>query len=518
MWLTSAQSGVPYGAAGEFDKNKCFRNDQGYAVKISEDGSWVPEGREQEFHFQACSGTGAQLDDIKDKTDLILLQSGATNANLAAVAYACIFAPEGQDWGLAYPNPKGRCYQELENSHHYIFGIGENQLFQDARALINAIFDHDKVKDNPDFRLLISGYFEFFYAKEDADGDWCDSASFALRKNDRPKLSLALRKKMNELVRGLNDGVKGAVANSSHSDRTEFIDVNSQIEGHRFCQPGHTMLDQYFGDKVYLWNMSPEGIVLDKAGSGSAATIANDTHEVREPTLEEFQHWQETGFFTADHSELPINMSDVANAGLGITPRSSTGGSQFDSLDSTLHEYKSMVLRAFHPKDQGHAAIAQTIVTALKSAPPKKPTPINTDPHYKYSLQVVFAHHGNDDSAGFSWYLYNGPYGKAVDPCYPKNRGFERIIADYPDGRENLRLKYPPFLEFEITWDITLDGVDEKCYLSAQSEEPGFVRCGDWFDMPLSKDAGYETGQWHCNVDSRNSRVQDYHQAWVLEY
>jgi hypothetical protein len=139
-----------------------LRTNQDYAVKVSQDSSWVPKGREQDFHLQAFSGSQTdheshkghvQLNDIKDNTDMILLQAGGDNASFAAVAYACIFAPEGQEWGPAYPDPKGRCYREIEKSQQYIFGKGENQLFQDTRALINTIFGHEKVQSNPDFRL-----------------------------------------------------------------------------------------------------------------------------------------------------------------------------------------------------------------------------------------------------------------------------------------------------------------------------------------------------------------------------
>jgi hypothetical protein len=507
--------------------DKCLRTNQGYAVKVSQDSSWVPQGREQDFHLQAFSGSQTdrkshkdhvQLDDIKDNTDMILLQAGGDDASFAAVAYACIFVPEGQEWGPAYPDPKGRCYREIEKSQQYIFGKDENQLFEDTRALINTIFGHENFQSNPDFRLLISGYFEFFYAEEDAERDWCDSASFALRPNDRPKLSVALRKKINELVRGLNDAVKEAVAGSLHPDRTEFIDVNSQIEGHRFCQPGHTILDQYFGDKVYLWNMSPDGIVLDTVGSGYTGAGANDTYGFREPTLEEFQRWQETGLFTTDPREIPINMTDVANAGLGITPTPFTSGQPLDVFGFTLHGYAGMALRSFHPKDNGHSAMAQAIVTTLKNAPPKKPTPVVTDPKYKHSVQILFAHHGDDDLSGFSWYMFKGPFGIAVDPCHPAPL-FKKVVADSPETRPEQKLEEPMYVGDGTEWYVQLEGTAVgECVYKAEQWTPGRIVCGDSINFPLTIDTGRNRPNVNCHVDSRNPREEFYHQAWVLEY
>jgi hypothetical protein len=90
---------------------------------MSQDDCWVPEGRSQEFHFQACSGTRwrqidtepwqghVQLDEILSNINMMVLQAGGNNAGFADVAYACIFAPVDADWGPEYPDPSGKCAQ-----------------------------------------------------------------------------------------------------------------------------------------------------------------------------------------------------------------------------------------------------------------------------------------------------------------------------------------------------------------------------------------------------------------------
>jgi hypothetical protein len=114
-------------------------------------------------------------------------------------------------------------YQALQRAEAYIKGKDKNQLFQDARWIVNKVFESDKVKENSNFRLFVVGYFHFFYDQGGA-GDWCEDVSFALRYDNRPKLSLALRKKINGLIKGLNDGIKagvkaGAATHALHQER-----------------------------------------------------------------------------------------------------------------------------------------------------------------------------------------------------------------------------------------------------------------------------------------------------------
>jgi hypothetical protein len=153
---------------------------------MSEDNSWVPDSRSQEFHFQACSGTRwrqidsepwqghVQLDEIPSNINMMVLQAGGNNAGFAAVAYACIFAPPGEDWGPEYPDPSGKCAQSLDRAAEYIYGEGVDQLFQDTRWIVNAVFDHKHIKGDPNFRLFVPGYFQFFNGAGD-DQDWCNA-------------------------------------------------------------------------------------------------------------------------------------------------------------------------------------------------------------------------------------------------------------------------------------------------------------------------------------------------------
>lgn len=42
-----------------------------------------------------------------------------------------------------------------------------------------------------------------------------------------------------------------------HNDHIQFLDPSPLYNGHRFCEPGHTLNNQYFLNDVWFWNLSP---------------------------------------------------------------------------------------------------------------------------------------------------------------------------------------------------------------------------------------------------------------------
>jgi len=458
---------------------------------------------------------------------MILLQAGGNNAGFAAVAYACIFTPVGTDWGAPYPDPKGPCYLALEAAEKYIFSQEWNGLWFDARWIINQIFDDPKVKNNPNFRLFLSGYFQFFYDKG-GDGDWCDSISFGLRYENRPLLSLALRKKINELIRGLNAGIKKAVETSFHPDRTKFIDIDSAITDGKFCQPGHNIWDQYWGDKVILWNMSPQGVVFNTGGTG-AVDGQNNTYEVREPTRAEFDKWLETGRYTDDPREVPTNMSAIANAahaGLGQADGVAMGDDPkwLDYIGPYQKNFPGMGLRPFHPKSIGYTMMARKMMTEIEgeyrdnpAKPPKTPFPV---PHNTRSIQLLFAKFKNR----YSWYAYEGPSGQKVNPCFNKVKksGFHAVVFDFQELRGGLSLEDPPWVdsldEKGVTWpiDVDKDGMND-CRFESDPSSAGRLNCNDAFIKDFKKDDSWNDGIIKCPGYFRGDEYW-YHRAWVVEY
>ena len=92
------------------------------------------------------------------------------------------------------------CAKGITNTATYINGLRRNQLSSRMPAGSSIpSSNHPHVKRNPNFRLFVSGYFRFFYDKGGA-GDWCDNVSFAIRKTDRPALSLGLQKQIRDTL------------------------------------------------------------------------------------------------------------------------------------------------------------------------------------------------------------------------------------------------------------------------------------------------------------------------------
>ncbi|KAI4651191.1 uncharacterized protein J4E79_009390 [Alternaria viburni] len=533
-------SGVSYGFFGttDYDGNMdhCLRINHAYAPQMSRDNSWIPEGREQEFHFQSCSGTRwrqidaephlghIQLNDVPDNVDMIVLQAGGNNANFARVAYACIFAPQGTDYGPEYPDPNGQCFKELEATKQYILGTGRDQLFQDARWIVNQVFDHPKVKKNPKFRLFVVGYFQFFF-DEGGEGDWCSNVSFGLRSSDRPRLSLALRKRINALIRYLNKAIEDAVKGSFHPERTTFVDTDQHLEGHRFCQPGHTLYDQYFGDNVYLWNMSPSGIFSWQGEMvGGIDDGDGNAEEGRQPTQAEFEHWLETGRFTDDPREIEFNLTAALHSGNDVTVADDPDNLQWlDMIGPYQQNYPGLTLRPFHPTESGYREMAKAIMAKVKEKleidyPPKPaPAPTPSKPKATHSIQILLAGYG----ASKWWQIYQGPLGVPVKLCVDDGRFKDAVIDEEKFEKDmyqnDANIHDPPYVTAGKKWPLKIDG-EEDCSFESSANSPGFLKCGGGLELDFAADPQKGDKTVTCGaVQGRLDNVR-LHRAWYVEY
>jgi hypothetical protein len=137
----------------------------------------------------------------------------------------------------------------------------------------------------------------------------------------------------------------------------------------------------------------------------------------------------------------------------------------------------------------------------------------DTEPHWKNSLQILFREH----QGYFSWYMYQGPQGVPVNPC-GDNR-FAIITRNYRENRKGLSLMEPPMVGEGTKWYInTMDGWSDRdqCFYEAAADDPGHLVCGDFFDFPVSKDAGYYSKPIRCAGGKWADGT--YHRAWAVEY
>lgn len=506
----------------DYDGNKdsCLRSWQAYSVSLSETGSWVPDGRPQTFDFEACASHTqipgqANLDNITASHDMLLLEASILDTTFAAIAHACIFMPDGKDWGAAYPDSRGQCRLELDKARAYIGNNNSSKLVEDVRAKVNSIFESDKVKPKPDFQLFVPGYLQLFY-EDGGQGDWCNNTSFSLRRENRPFLSLDLRAEINDIVREVNNAVEAGVATSNHADQAHFVDLDSQIDDQRFCQPSHTLYDQYYGDKVMFWNLAPEGVIL-RSKPANSDSKADGMYEVRDPTPNEFDRWLETGSFTTDTREVRTNMTVVAGVGLSFAE-----GNGIDDNTKWLNQmgpYRNLpglALRTFHPKSAGHNAIANVISKEIRYR--YAHTSSNTgdqlnrqNPNNKYSLQILMREY----NGYFSWFMYQGPYGFAVNPC--RDKKFKIVANDKRDNRKGLSLMKPPFVAPGQNWEVKI--LDYwNCRFESAQDGPGTLKCGEppslWYD--------FEPEPFPGNIircaTTDGFPDGSYHRAWVVEY
>jgi hypothetical protein len=136
-----------------------------------------------------------------------------------------------------------------------------------------------------------------------------------------------------------------------------------------------------------------------------------------------------------------------------------------------------------------------------------------TEPHWKYSLQILFREY----NGYFSWYMYQGPFGVPVNPC--GDQRFRIIVNNFRETRKGLSLMEPPMVGDGTKWYVnSIEGWSDRgqCRYEAAANDPGHLVCGDFFDYPVSKDAGYDSKPIRC---ARGKWADGtYHRAWVVEF
>ncbi|KAK6065489.1 hypothetical protein SCUP515_11205 [Seiridium cupressi] len=341
-------SGVGYDILGRTDydgnKDQCLRINHAYSVQVHQDQSWVPENKVQDFSFTACSGArlvnmGAepfngyiQMNEVGTQPDIVTMQAGGNDAGFYNVASSCIFHDNLRDYGPVWPNPDGDCVKAIDAVRSFV----NDRTRKFTSDTVADILDHDSVKINPNFRLYVIGYAHFFNV--DDGSTWCNDQTFSLFWNTQAqpqKLLLGLRRSINDLVEILNQQIQRAV--DDFKDRgVGYIDITKRFDGGRFCETNHTLLDQYWGNNVMLWNASPEGVVLN----------INGNYSVRDPTENEMNNWLQTGKFTNGPNEVSAQ-SPVSGPIQGTSP--------------------GVALCPFHPKENGHGKVADAIIARLKA-------------------------------------------------------------------------------------------------------------------------------------------------------
>lgn len=195
-----------------------------------------------------------------------------------------------------------------------------------------------KMKNNPNFKLYIIGYAHFF----NADTDWCDTISFRYLPSpfNRQMLTQQLRADLNGAMDALRGKIKAVIA-AIGDPRVKFIDINPFFEGHRFCEDGHTFLQQWYHNDIWLWNLN---IVPDDPDNNPTVEMINNEQNLGED---------------AQGNAIVIPPGDDFE---GANPDDEMGPFQEDLVFDIHWTY-----RTFHPKSGGHEAIKKAIIAQLRA-------------------------------------------------------------------------------------------------------------------------------------------------------
>lgn len=133
---------------------------------------------------------------------------------------ACIFQYHGGFYGPEYPDPKGSCAQAITEAQDI---ISDDYFGNQLQGLAISELYNAGVKNFTDFKVFLTGYAHFFNV--DPDSTRCNNQSFGPIPGYRPKLSMELRKAINDLVEQVNNVYSGVVA-SMKNPNIQFVDIS----------------------------------------------------------------------------------------------------------------------------------------------------------------------------------------------------------------------------------------------------------------------------------------------------
>lgn len=186
----------------------------------------------------------------------------------------CIYQYEAGPYGGEYP-ADGSCKDAILTVQRF---ISSGQLEEGVRSqAIQVVYDAG-VENFPNFKLFLTGYAHFFNVDDDATD--CNTQSFGVLAY-YPKLTMELRKAINDLVEQVNTIYRNVVA-SMNNPNIQFVDISPAFNGHRFCEPGHNNYDNE-NDKqegvTWIWNFHyfwPDGVDNGTAPASEFEPVGSD--------------------------------------------------------------------------------------------------------------------------------------------------------------------------------------------------------------------------------------------------
>ncbi|KAI9776855.1 MAG: hypothetical protein M1839_009303 [Geoglossum umbratile] len=222
----------------EPDNKKCKRFAKSYPA-LTRDTTIFRPVIDAGFRFVACSGN--VLDDIDrqrnglGKGEVVSLSISGNDFNFASVVEACVYTVTGSDKAcddaLTAAEAKVNDATIWAKYTTKVQDILTNNLADDAGGMLWSV-------------LLISGYPKFWATPK--AGDVCSNNGFPILLVSGPKLRVIVRSRMNNAVNSVNTKIKEMIA-AVNPRKIKFIDYDSLFEGHRFCEPTKTNINDAVG-------------------------------------------------------------------------------------------------------------------------------------------------------------------------------------------------------------------------------------------------------------------------------
>ena len=300
-WVAAAPAPLSYAALGDsyaagdgagsskllphFDIT-CGRFSEAYPVQVAKSTNLtIPDDG---FKNLACGGASSvsimysQVPRIGD-SKVVSITVGGNEVDFFVVLNACVH----QWW------PSESCEEEMAKART---SVQSPSFLNDFNKMVART---KQEMDAADSLLLVTGYAVFF----NDETEQCNNVSFSKR-DPNNVLTNALRKSFNQMVRMLNDVIRGA----AEAHGAIYVDVDGLFDGHRFCEEG--VVEPADRDETWFFNMH----------------------------------------FDKSEAERPRRVD--------FSPQNIIPGPIKDFFDLT---------KTFHPTSMGHAAIAKEIVRLMVS-------------------------------------------------------------------------------------------------------------------------------------------------------
>ncbi|KAK4505500.1 hypothetical protein PRZ48_003463 [Zasmidium cellare] len=267
-WGDSYASGV--GAGNYVDGRRCLRYAGAYPVEISVDSNnLIASQGGGKFNNVVCSG--AKVEDVEayqfftedagaepdwqyyprpatGRPTMGTLTIGGDDVDFPGLLYSCIMESFPFPMSVGFEDrtcEEQRVFSWSLLSQHGDHDVPNELLVGKLDGLIKAITSFGRDASGDGFRLYVTGYGQFF---NDVDPG-CDNITLARTANPDDdgephiKLTTDLRQDFNAMSRLLNLAIQQAV-DLNNETNVRYIDIDSFLSGHRFCEPGIQEPDQ----------------------------------------------------------------------------------------------------------------------------------------------------------------------------------------------------------------------------------------------------------------------------------